>query len=318
MPRLIVMNEQVGLDFRFSRAISVGRHISNGLPLPDAEISRRHAQIFPKGDGFLISDLGSRNGVFVNGTRCTDHPLRPGDEIALGNTLLFFDPASPEAAKDDVSAHGRAILKRLPNHSRFEETTVTNFSATEMNALVADWLAQRESAPLLPYALRSDFLRFALALDRESNRGDLARQGLDFLEEIVGGKRHALLVTDEKKHHLEVLCAASADSETDAVDLDKDVLRVVLHAERAVYSENCATDYRYQHLTREDEPYRVGSFAAAPIFCHERYYGFLYLDQPMDGPTYDFKSLVQVHITAALLGKAFHWLSVGRTRKVRA
>ena len=92
MPRLIVLNEQVGLDFRFSRAISVGRHISNGLPLPDAEISRRHAclEIHPDGTAWL-SDLGSTNGTFLDSKPVTEPTkLIDRQEFSCGRSTFML------------------------------------------------------------------------------------------------------------------------------------------------------------------------------------------------------------------------------------
>jgi pSer/pThr/pTyr-binding forkhead associated (FHA) protein len=73
----------------------------------DAELSRRHARVLLGDDGPLaIEDLGSSNGTFVNGTRiATRTPLRAGDQIELGGTVLEVlagsdpAPARPEAAR---------------------------------------------------------------------------------------------------------------------------------------------------------------------------------------------------------------------------
>jgi len=61
---------------------------------PEAKVSRRHARISMRDGGYLIEDLGSTNGTFVNrgrrlapGDRC---PLKDGDEIIVGKTFLRF------------------------------------------------------------------------------------------------------------------------------------------------------------------------------------------------------------------------------------
>jgi hypothetical protein len=59
----------------------------------DAEISRRHARFYPIDNGdFIVEDLGSTNGTFVNGERISSpHVLRPGDRVTLGHTVVQFD-----------------------------------------------------------------------------------------------------------------------------------------------------------------------------------------------------------------------------------
>lgn len=71
---------------------TIGRSRDCDIVLPDANVSRRHAEIRPRGGGWIIADLGSTNGVAVNGLRIEQaHALRPGDEIELGTTTLTFE-----------------------------------------------------------------------------------------------------------------------------------------------------------------------------------------------------------------------------------
>lgn len=63
----------------------IGRDPESHLVLTQAFISRRHAEITTEKNGFVIRDLGSRHGTFVNGQPITSHHLRPGDLIKLGS-----------------------------------------------------------------------------------------------------------------------------------------------------------------------------------------------------------------------------------------
>ena len=65
--------------------ISIGRDSSNMVAINDAEVSRRHARMELRGSAYMIQDLGSTNGTFVNGTRITGlQVLNPGDTVAFG------------------------------------------------------------------------------------------------------------------------------------------------------------------------------------------------------------------------------------------
>jgi sigma-B regulation protein RsbU (phosphoserine phosphatase) len=74
------------------KRISIGRTSANDIILSDNFSSSSHAAIVPKGDGYAIQDLGSKNGTFLNGIRVNgESDLRWGDEILIGSTRIVFD-----------------------------------------------------------------------------------------------------------------------------------------------------------------------------------------------------------------------------------
>jgi hypothetical protein len=70
----------------------VGRSRDCDIVLEDTGVSRRHAELRPDGGGWTVVDLGSTNGVRVNGRDIDGpHPLHPGDRLQLGSTEIVFD-----------------------------------------------------------------------------------------------------------------------------------------------------------------------------------------------------------------------------------
>jgi len=68
--------------------IFVGRDLSNDIVINDPEISRRHARLYIQGGSYVLEDLGSTNGTFVNGQRLGGAGiLRPGDSITFGERM---------------------------------------------------------------------------------------------------------------------------------------------------------------------------------------------------------------------------------------
>jgi hypothetical protein len=96
----------VGTTYHVTSAEAVlGRDEDTEISVRDPEVSRRHARISWQSGDYYVEDLGSTNGTFLNGALVTSpQPLRSGDTIGVGQTLLVFQteadviPAQPPAA----------------------------------------------------------------------------------------------------------------------------------------------------------------------------------------------------------------------------
>jgi FhaA, N-terminal domain/FHA domain len=71
--------------------LTIGRLPESNIVLADPNVSRSHAEIRPRGVGYVVVDLGSTNGTRVNGVRVSEQELVDGDEIAFGNTRMRFE-----------------------------------------------------------------------------------------------------------------------------------------------------------------------------------------------------------------------------------
>lgn len=71
--------------------IIVGRGLDAHITIDSEAVSRRHARIVFSDDGFSCEDLGSSNGVFVNGERTPRAALRDGDTVQIGDALFVYD-----------------------------------------------------------------------------------------------------------------------------------------------------------------------------------------------------------------------------------
>lgn len=80
-----------GNSFRLeTQETTLGRLPGNDIVIGDPKVSRHHAVVVKGPEGFVIRDLGSTNGTFVNGRRVSERLLAPGDLIVLGDTRLRF------------------------------------------------------------------------------------------------------------------------------------------------------------------------------------------------------------------------------------
>jgi adenylate cyclase len=120
-------------EFPLADATSLGRHPNNTLRLVDREVSKEHCVLERLGGTYVIRDLNSSNGTFVNGRKIKELRLRDGDEIALGNSRLVFHTG--EGLNPGQAQHSAGV------------TVVA--SAQSMPAFLAT-VAQLESAEFRP------------------------------------------------------------------------------------------------------------------------------------------------------------------------
>jgi S1-C subfamily serine protease len=104
--------------------IGLGRHPLSDVRFDaerDLDVSSRHAAVLHKADGFVLQDLGSRNGTFVNGKRITaDTPLQDGDVISFGaqGPALEFHTVDRESGDGPATtaAEGMAVRASTPRN----------------------------------------------------------------------------------------------------------------------------------------------------------------------------------------------------------
>lgn len=113
--------------FPLYREITFGRSASNTVCLPLHGVARKHARIFSKDGHWVLEDLRSRNGTFVNGKRVDLHRLRPHDRIRIGPVDFSFvllpqngeypTPSNPEDALQGT-IHLTSWDSAAPRHPR--------------------------------------------------------------------------------------------------------------------------------------------------------------------------------------------------------
>lgn len=93
--------------------LRIGRGTSCQVVLDDADASREHAELHVDLDGVLVRDLGSKNGIEVNGRKVAERRLRDRDELFVGATMLAFEDPS-EAALAARASEPEVAIPREP------------------------------------------------------------------------------------------------------------------------------------------------------------------------------------------------------------
>lgn len=111
----------------------VGRHDSCHIVLDDVLASRRHAALRFDGQSVQIEDLGSVNGVLVNGKRIRkSHGLVDGDEVKLGSQTLSIHLGASAGSRPHRNKTGATTMARAPDPEsvNFDEMTLVRDAAT--------------------------------------------------------------------------------------------------------------------------------------------------------------------------------------------
>ncbi len=96
--------------------INIGRKSSNQIVINDLRVSRMHAQLRRVKEDYMIFDVGSTGGTFINSNRIDSHTLRPGDVISLsGFTMIYTFDQSP------VEETQRGITSEIKNAEEKKE-----------------------------------------------------------------------------------------------------------------------------------------------------------------------------------------------------
>lgn len=84
--------EMKGRSYELKEEVTLGRAASCTVPLDDGYVSQLHARVFQRDGGWLVEDLGSTNGTYLNGRKVTRaQPVKRGDRVKVGATVLEVD-----------------------------------------------------------------------------------------------------------------------------------------------------------------------------------------------------------------------------------
>jgi diguanylate cyclase (GGDEF)-like protein len=103
----VILGPDVGTRLVLERSVDMGRDPACELPLHDENVSWRHARVEDRGNGeWAVVDLGSTNGMMLDGKPCKDSILVPGNRIFIGKTVI-------ELQQDAIRDAQAAELERL-------------------------------------------------------------------------------------------------------------------------------------------------------------------------------------------------------------
>jgi adenylate cyclase len=293
IPELAPLNRH-----RLGALTSLGRHPENTLEIPDRSVSKFHAQIqrTPEG-GFVLQDLGSRNGTYVAGQRIDRSRLNDGDELVLGTVrfrfhaervqagltaairvpdflkstggLTVIGPArSGSAGTAKVALHqGEAAIEHSNTYDFSQDRFLPGERISDVDALRRDYDKLR-----IAHELNSQ-LRLGASID------ELLKAIATRSFELIPADRVVILLMQPDGATLEprVVLERGGGEPKDAVPLSQTVLNEVLRNKKAVLSTDAITDGRFQ-AAASIVALSMRSAMCVPLIYEEDIFGAIQVD----------------------------------------
>ena len=220
-------------------AMCIGREAGNFVQLDDNEVSRRHAEIRRIGETFVVGDLKSSNGTWLNSRKIERAELSSGDQIQVGRTILVY-------ARDgvDVPAAGQVDIVPASNAADGSRIVRTAHEADIGGDPLPDdtqnrWLARARSNLQVMY-------RTALAVSHTLDIDELLGRILQLVFEWVEADRGCIMLLDPESKQLRTKARRDRRvGETTSMAISRTILDYVLDRGEGVITSDAQDDDRF-------------------------------------------------------------------------
>jgi signal transduction histidine kinase len=253
----------------------IGRS-SEALPLTDTTISRRHAELTPDEGQWLINDLSSSNGTYVNGRRIVEQTLlKPGDQIRTGATIFVYGRPS------EAQTSAKAV--RVLGEDRLDFAVEKTVSSGEESIIMA------VPEPAQAAARHLKILYDVMALiGSEIERQPLLTRVMDAIFEHFKADRGFILMRDAAGRPEPVVVRHRRQPRTEdeqRISVSRTIVQHVMSHSQGVLSSNAMTDTRFAGGDSV-KAYGIRSAICVPIIHREKMYGVIYIDSKMANYTF--------------------------------
>jgi Nif-specific regulatory protein len=268
-PRLIAINGSLkGSTFALNLdQISIGRESASDVSLSHSSVSRRHCLIKRNGGEFLICDLGSYNGTFVNGVPVKEQPLVHADQIKIGSiALLFLLGESEETGSDSLVQLDDLNLVSQSTRQMRPETLLHQTEQALLQSPEHERVA-RDLGALLKIGSHINLLR---------HTKDLQQEILNSIFEVVPVDRGAILLS-QGENEFSSLYGRDRENESKPVHISRTVVDKVMAEGVAIVTNDIRTSETLS-TAQSLLAAQITSLMCAPLIVFEKVIGVIYLD----------------------------------------
>lgn len=257
----------------------IGRS-AESLPLTDQTISRRHAELTPDDGDWLLRDLGSSNGTFVNGVRLTKaRKLQQGDQVRTGMTLMVFGEDRHNPHRDAVQTVG---------HGEIDVSLEASVAANDDSMIMS--VPEPDQSAVFQLKVIYQLTGF---IGNVTDKQDLFEKVMDVVFGYFQADRGFILVRDSDdedpepvvvRHRMGSAVSNTAESNR-PITVSRTIVRYVMGKGVGVLSSNAMNDTRFSSGDSV-QAFGIRSAMCVPIKFKNRIYGVIYLDSKIANYTY--------------------------------
>ena len=220
-------------------AMSIGREAGNFVQLDDNEVSRRHAEIRRIGEAFVVGDLKSSNGTWLNSRKIERAELSSGDQIQVGRTILVY-------ARDGAEVPTAGLVDIVPGSNAADGSRIVRTAreadvgeAPEPDDTQNRWLARARSNLQVMY-------RTALAVSHTLDIDELLGRILQLVFEWVEADRGCIMLLDPESKQLRTKARRDRRvGEATSMAISRTILDYVLDRGEGVITSDAQDDDRF-------------------------------------------------------------------------
>ncbi len=220
-------------------AVSIGREAGNAIRLEDNEVSRRHAEVRRVGELFVVGDLKSSNGTFVNDRKIERAELASGDRIRVGRSVLVY-------ARDADAEEAIRLVDIVPPTSEIDGSRIVRSMRDDDSIVMAApeegqgrWLARARSNVQVMY-------RTALAVSHTLDIDELLGRILQLVAEWVEADRGCIMLVDPESRDLRIKARRDRTAaDPGSMAISRTILDYVMERREGVLTSDAQEDDRF-------------------------------------------------------------------------
>ena len=273
-PRLIVISGKLkGTEFILEKESDIGRDSANGIWLDDNSVSRRHCLIKREnGSGFFIQDLESFNGTFVNGTPVAKQEIKHGDQIGIGDIVMFFL----------LQETGVETVFHEPQPAIVADNFSSNQSTIRLARADALYLRPEKLLAELPQMERtardlSVLLKISSVLNTTQDLGKLQKSLSELITEVISAQRGAILLVDNDKQIYSHFLWNPVSKNQKNIQISKTIIEQCLDEQMSILCSDVGENEQYNSVESLALS-KVRSVLCVPIILADKTLGVIYLD----------------------------------------